>query len=107
MIARPEVAKILHDIEICTSRNTICIDKHHEQIVSTQKRFATNVQSVIITTKGQNVASAALLDTSDLEPCFYEEAGYRMMLHCFHACKLGMKNIMIHATDTDALVLIL
>lgn len=28
-----------------------------------------------------------------------------MMLHCFHAYRNGMKRIMVHATDTDVLVL--
>ena len=60
---------------------------------------------ILITTEGQDVASSALLDTSDLEPCSHEEADYRMMLHCFYAYKLGMKKIMIHATETDVLVL--
>ena len=60
---------------------------------------------ILITTKGQDVASSSLLDTSDFEPCSHEEADYRMMLHCFHAYKLGIKKIMIHATDTDVLVL--
>ena len=27
---------------MCTSHSTICSDKYHKQIVSTQKRFATN-----------------------------------------------------------------
>ena len=47
MIAGPELARILHDIENCTSPTIICSDRHHEKIVSTQKRFATNVRSVI------------------------------------------------------------
>ena len=58
---------------------------------------------ILFTTKGQNVPSSALLDTSVLEPCFHEEADYRMMLHCFHAYKLGRKK-MLHSTNTDALV---
>ena len=48
---------------------------------------------ILFTTKGQNVASSALLDTADLEPCFHEEVDYRMMLHCFHAYKLEGKKM--------------
>ena len=48
---------------------------------------------ILFTTKGQNVASSALLDTFDLEPCFHEEVDYRMMLHCFHAYKLEGKKM--------------
>ena len=61
---------------------------------------------ILFTTMSQNVASSALRDTSDLEPCFHEEVDYRMMLHCLHAYKLGRKK-KIHATDTDTLVLAL
>ena len=46
---------------------------------------------ILFTTKGQNVATSALMDTSDLEHMLSEEADYRMMLHCFHAYKLGRK----------------
>ena len=60
---------------------------------------------MLVTTKGQNVASSATLDVSGLQPCSHEEADYRMMLHCFHAYSNGMKRIMVHATDTDVLVL--
>lgn len=60
---------------------------------------------MLVTTKGQSVASSATLDASGLQPCSHEEADYRMMLHCFHAYRSGMKRIMVHATDTDVLVL--
>ena len=60
---------------------------------------------ILVTTKGENVVSVDKLDLSDLRPCTHEEADYRIMLHCAHAYKQGLKKIMVHATDTDVLVL--
>ena len=60
---------------------------------------------IIVTTKGQGVKSTSTLDISDLQPCTQEEADHRIMLHCAHAYHHGMKKIMLHATDTDVLVL--
>ena len=68
--------------------------------------FRAHAREILFTTKGQNVASTALLDTPYLESCFHEEADYRMMCHCLHAYKLGRKK-MIHVTETDALLLAL
>ena len=42
---------------------------------------------------------------SGLQPCTHEEADYQIMLHCAHAHQHGLMKIMIHATDTDVLVL--
>ena len=42
---------------------------------------------------------------SELQPCTHEEADHRVMLHCAHAHQQGLKKIMVHATDTDVLVL--
>ena len=60
---------------------------------------------VLVTTKGKSVAATATLDASNLHPCTHEEADYRMMLHCAHAHQSGLRKIMVHATDTDVLVL--
>ncbi len=60
---------------------------------------------VLVTTKGKSVAATATLDVSNLHPCTHEEADYRMMLHCAHAHQGGLRKIMVHATDTDVLVL--
>ena len=76
------------------------------------KFLATAVEStvppigkVLVTTKGEQVVSTDTLDVTDLQPCTHEEADYRVMLHCAHAHKHGLMKIMIHATDTDVLVL--
>jgi hypothetical protein len=60
---------------------------------------------MLVTTKAQNVASSTTLEVSGLKPCSHEEADCRMMLHYFHAYSNGMKRIMVHATDVDALIL--
>ena len=60
---------------------------------------------VLVTTKGKSVAATATLDVSNLHPCTHKEADYRMMLHCAHAHQSSLRKIMVHATDTDVLVL--
>ena len=60
---------------------------------------------IFVTTKGERVISTSTLDISALQPCTQEEADHRIMLHCAHAYQHGMKKIMVHATDTDVLVL--
>ena len=55
--------------------------------------------------KEKSVAATATLDVSNLHPCTHEEADYRMMLHCAHAHQSSLRKIMVHATDTDELVL--
>ena len=58
---------------------------------------STVAEKILITTKGQNVATSATVDVSGLQSCSHEEADYRMMLHCFHAYSNGMKRIMVYA----------
>jgi len=60
---------------------------------------------IFVTTKGERVKATGTLDISALQPCTQEEADHRIMLHCAHAYQHGMKKIMLHATDTDVLVL--
>ena len=60
---------------------------------------------VLVTTKGESVVSTDTLDVSDLQPCTHEEADHRIMLDCTRAHQHGLKKMMVHATDTDVLVL--
>ena len=89
-------------------KSSLRVDRNKTELfkflASAMEPDETAAGQILITTKGQDVASSALLDTSDLEPCSHEEADYRIMLHCFHAYKLGREN-MIHGTETDVLVL--
>ena len=59
----------------------------------------------LVTTKGQSVGTSITIDVSDIQPCSQEEADHRMMLHCAHAYHQGHRRIMVHATDTDVVVL--
>ncbi|XP_014671080.1 PREDICTED: uncharacterized protein LOC106811872 [Priapulus caudatus] len=52
---------------------------------------STPTGKILVSTKGESVVSTSVLDVSDLEPCTHEEADYRMMLHCAHAFKHGLK----------------
>jgi len=57
---------------------------------------------IFVTAKQERVVSTSTLDISALQPCTQEEADPRIMLHCHQH---SMKKIMVHATDTDVLVL--
>ena len=60
---------------------------------------------VLVTTLDEGVLSTPQSDVTKLEPCTHEEADYRMMLHTADAYHKGHQRIMVHATDTDVLVL--
>ena len=44
LIAGPEMARIIHDVEVTLSEKETHNNRHHEQTLSTQKRFVSNVQ---------------------------------------------------------------
>ena len=58
----------------------------------------------IISTLGHNAVSSAISDISDL-CCIYEEADTRLLFHASHSFHDGFSKMMIHATDTDVVVL--
>lgn len=47
MISGPEMARIIQEFQESAGLKTDEKDRHHEQALSTQKRFASNVQNVI------------------------------------------------------------
>ncbi len=47
LIASPEMARIIHDVEVSLYHKETHDNRHHEQTLTTQKRFASNVQSII------------------------------------------------------------
>ncbi len=60
----------------------------------------------MITTQDEHVVSQpATGDISQLHPCTHEEADTRIMLHVAHAYQSGYQKCLIHATDTDIVVL--
>ncbi len=60
---------------------------------------------LLVTTKKENVVlTNTTLNVSALLPC-PQEADHCLMLHCAHAHQHGSKRIMVHATDTDVLLL--
>jgi len=69
------------------------------------KSAETREVKIFVTTKGEAVVSSSTIDIPAIQPCTQEEADYHIMLHCAHAYKHGMKEIMLHTTDTDVLVL--
>ena len=62
---------------------------------------------VLISTKEENVVSKlAIPDPSDmLQPCTYEEADYKLMLHLRHCVETGHTKIMLTTGDSDVVVL--
>jgi hypothetical protein len=66
---------------------------------------ATAADKSLITTRGESVATSGVTDVSVLQPCTQEEADHRMMLHCAHAYHHGHQSIVVHATDTDVVVI--
>ena len=46
-IAGPEMASIINDVEVSLSQKKTHENRHHEQTLKTQKRFASNFQCVI------------------------------------------------------------
>ena len=69
--------------------------------------YSANVppDKILLTTNEEHVLSPSPVDLTHLQPCTQEEADYRMMLHMTDAYHHGQRKIMIHATDTDVLVL--
>ena len=58
----------------------------------------------VISTYGQNAVSSAVADLSELS-CTHEEADTRLLFHASHSFHHGFTKLMIHATDTDVVVL--
>ena len=58
----------------------------------------------VISTYGQNAVSSAIADLSD-QSCTHEEADTRLLFHASHSFHHGFTKLMIHATDTDVVVL--
>ena len=60
---------------------------------------------ILLTTQEEEVRSNPPSDLSQLQPCTHEEADSRMLLHAWHAYQQGYRSVIIHATDTDVVVL--
>jgi len=59
---------------------------------------------LVISTHGKNAVSSPIADLSDLS-CTHEEADTRLLFHASHSFHQGFTKLMIHATDTDVVVL--
>ena len=73
-------------------------------LAATIQEFTFPQGKQIISTHGQNVVSSPITDLSLLY-CSHEEANKRLMFHASHAFHCGFSKMMIHATDTDVVVL--
>ena len=60
----------------------------------------------VISTYGENAISSPILNLSDVR-CTNEEADTRILFHAIHAIESesGLSKVIIHATDTDVIVL--
>jgi hypothetical protein len=63
-------------------------------------------EKTLILTYDDNVVQYGInVDIQDITPCNHEEADTRLILHCLHASKCGLKRIIIRTVDTDVVVL--
>jgi hypothetical protein len=74
-------------------------------LAHTLESFELPEGKILVTTCEENVLMRPEHDVSQLAPCMQDEADGRMLLHAFHAYHQGYRTIMIHATDTDVVVL--
>ena len=75
------------------------------KFLATVESESTMLEKILVTLKGQNVASSTTLNVFLLQPFSHKEADYRMMLHSFYAYSNDTKRIIVCATDTNILVL--
>ena len=89
-------------------RNFLRVDANKDALfrllASAIQEFQPPIGKKIISTLGQNAVSSPISDISDL-CCIYEEADTRLLFHASHSFHDGFSKMMIHATDTDVVVL--
>ena len=68
------------------------------------QEFQSPQRKLVISTHGKNAVSSTIADLSDLS-CTHEEADTRLQFHASHLFHQGFTKLMIHATDTDVMVL--
>ena len=68
------------------------------------QEFQPPAGKTIISTLGEHAVSSPVLNLQELQ-CKHEEADTRLLFHAFHASKNGLVKIMIHASDTDVVVI--
>ena len=88
----------------------LCVDGNKVALYEYLAHQATTIEvpeekQLINTNRSVVPKNLSNVDVDLLQPCYHEEADYRMMLHCTHAHKQGHKVIIINATYTDCLVL--
>ena len=64
-------------------------------------------QNVVIVTKEEDAVSNHTIDLAGVAPCSHEESDTRIFVHARHATEAGSKVIMVKASDTDVLVLVI
>ena len=68
------------------------------------QQFQPPEQKQVISTLREHAVSSSSADMSELS-CNHEEADTRLLFHAFHSFHRGLTRIMIHATDTDVVVI--
>ena len=59
----------------------------------------------IISTAEEDVVSSSPIDTTGLEPCSYEEADSRLLLHVAQRICCGFDKVIFRRMDTDVVIL--
>ena len=68
------------------------------------QEFQPPQRKLVISTHGKNAVSSPITDLSDLS-CTHEKADTRLLFYASHSFHQGFTKLMIHATDTDVVVL--
>ena len=71
---------------------------------STVQEFQPPAGKTLISTLREHAVSSPVLDLQDLQ-CTHEEVDTRLLYHAAHAVQNGLSKIIIHATDTDVVVI--
>ena len=79
-------------------------DNFFKLLASAIQEFEPPAQKQVISTHGPNAVSSPITDMSGLF-CTQEEADTRLLFHASHSFHHGYNKVMVHATDTDVVVI--
>jgi len=89
-------------------KNFLRCDSNKESLfkllASAIQEFQPPERKLVISTHGEKVVSSPISNLSDLS-CTHEEADTRLLFHAFNSFNHGFTKLMIHATDTDVVVI--
>ena len=89
-------------------KNFLCVDANKNALfqlpANAVQQFPCPQGKQLISTHGKHAVSSPVSELFNL-CCDHEEADTRLLFHAFHSFYHGFSKLMIHATDTDVVVL--